>query len=256
MYTIDIVTICYNSAKTIQRTLDSVRKSRSEINSFIVIDGGSSDGTTSIIKSNIDIVSYYESARDRGIADAFNKGIMRSSADFILLLNADDWLVSGGLAALKNQLSNNFECVCTKMRSYQNDKYVSSYISKPSKLNKFNSVYHPGLLVNKKVYKRIGMYSLDFKIGMDYEFTARHFASGGKFELIDCEIVNFSEGGVSASTPFRIFVESYRIRRKYFGAILPTVELVQLLLRIAGRALRMIGLENFVKKIKKYFMEP
>lgn len=87
---ISIVTPCYNAAKTIVRTMDSVLAQTVSPFEYIIIDGGSTDGTVEIAKSH-PAVTYVISEKDKGIADAFNKGIALSSGDAIGIINSDDW---------------------------------------------------------------------------------------------------------------------------------------------------------------------
>lgn len=77
--------------------LESVRANRKFIDQYIVIDGVSTDGTLEILGQHRDIISSLVSEKDRGISDAFNKGIALCKAQFVLILNADDWLIDGAL---------------------------------------------------------------------------------------------------------------------------------------------------------------
>ena len=86
-----IITVCYNSEKTIERTITSLRNQSYQNFEYIIIDGGSTDSTLEIIKKNLDVVSILVSEKDEGIYDAMNKGIDLASGEIIGIINSDDW---------------------------------------------------------------------------------------------------------------------------------------------------------------------
>jgi glycosyltransferase involved in cell wall biosynthesis len=86
-----IITVCYNSEKTIERTITSLRNQTYQNFEYIIIDGGSTDSTLEIIKKNLDVVSILVSEKDEGIYDAMNKGIDLASGEIIGIINSDDW---------------------------------------------------------------------------------------------------------------------------------------------------------------------
>lgn len=86
-----IITVTYNSGKTLQRTIDSISTQKTDAIEYIVIDGGSTDDTLEIIKRNEPFIDKWISEKDNGIYDAMNKGITLSSGKFIAFMNSDDW---------------------------------------------------------------------------------------------------------------------------------------------------------------------
>jgi glycosyltransferase involved in cell wall biosynthesis len=248
MVSIDVITVTFNSVKYLQRCFDSVRKNRSSVNRYIVIDGGSTDGSVELIERNLDIISDYVSETDSGISDAFNKGITRCDADFILLVNSDDWIVDSNLAEIRKQIASGDEIVFTPMVSFLGDFCEGVYLSNPHNLPKYNSVLHPGCLVSAHVYKDIGLYDTSLHVAMDYDFFSRCFKSGIKFRHLDLPLVAFQEGGTSRQRKYRILVESFGIRRKYYGATFPLREIGRYATRVAGDILDYFGLKVFVKR--------
>lgn len=247
--TVDIVTVSFNAKKTIERTLLSVASQKNAVNRFIVVDGGSNDGTLQMLNRRRDIIDVLISEPDRGISDAFNKGIGHCTGDFVLLLNADDWLVPDSIIRIRELMNMCDEVVCTTMNSFLSDVFVGEYKSRPGFIKSRNSILHPGMFVRRAVYERIGCYDLTFRIGMDYEFSCRHHCQGGKFRVVDMSVVNFSEGGRSGKAAFVIFLESFRVRRRYFKVMIPWHEAIQLAVRTAGAILRWLGLRAIVKTL-------
>jgi glycosyltransferase involved in cell wall biosynthesis len=99
---LSIITVCFNSASTIIDTLNSVRQQKDTRFEYIVIDGGSNDGTVSILQDHLDIIDVYISEKDNGIYDAMNKGLKFSCGRFVLNLNADDYLENNSIKIILN----------------------------------------------------------------------------------------------------------------------------------------------------------
>ena len=250
MLKIDIVTISFNSEKTIERTLSSVQEQREFINNYIVIDGNSTDKTREIISKYSDIITFAKSENDRGISDAFNKGIEKCTGDFILLLNSDDWLVPGSLKKILPKLSVSDELVCTNMISVDANGNLAKCRSLPARLKLYNSVLHPGLIVSRTVYDSIGLYDTSIKYAMDYDFLLRCKIAKKKFTIIDEDFVFFQEGGNSAN-PMRIFQDSYMIRRNHLFLAIPIYEIIQISARLIGNRFNSGLLYDLKLKLKK-----
>jgi glycosyltransferase involved in cell wall biosynthesis len=107
---ISVIIVVYNSAQYIERAIKSVINQTYFHIDFIVIDGGSTDGTVDIIKSYSNYISYWKSEPDKGIYDAMNKGWKQAKGDYILYLGADDLLLPDGLKYLTEN-SENFDVV-------------------------------------------------------------------------------------------------------------------------------------------------
>ena len=106
---ISIVTVCFNSARTLEETMKSVLGQNYPALDYVVIDGGSTDGTLDIIDRYKDRLGYFKSEPDRGISDAFNKGIMNAKGDIICIINSDDILLPGALRAVAEHYDENVD---------------------------------------------------------------------------------------------------------------------------------------------------
>ena len=87
---ISIITICFNAADDLKKTIKSVRGQVFNDYEYIVVDGGSKDATSEIIKSNADVITKWVSEPDKGIYDAMNKGIKMATGDWVIMMNAGD----------------------------------------------------------------------------------------------------------------------------------------------------------------------
>jgi glycosyltransferase involved in cell wall biosynthesis len=248
-----IVTVCLNAEEFISKCLESVKLNISDIDEYIVIDGGSTDCTPQIIKSYSDIIDIYVSEKDDGISAAFNKGINLASSDYILLLNADDFLLPEGLREVKASLVsiNNIYCpIHTVMLS----GHFYQSMSNAEKLKYSCSVAHPGCIIPRCLYEAIGPYDDSLKVAMDYDFFCRANTSNIKFMNIPQQLVVFRHGGMSANTSFNSLREVYSIRRKYFKVHFPMSELFRLSMSLVSRILVWFGLFRTLDTARKLFL--
>ena len=106
---ISVITVCFNSEKTIARTIESVINQHYSDLEYIIIDGGSKDKTVEIINKYRNELSYFISEPDQGISDAFNKGIRVASGDIIGIINSDDWYENGTFKLVNEMFLQNKE---------------------------------------------------------------------------------------------------------------------------------------------------
>lgn len=209
---ISIVTIVYNGERYLQETINSIRKQTYKNIEYIIIDGGSTDKSLDIIKENEDVVSYYVSEKDKGISDAFNKGIDRAKGEIIGLLNSDDIYEPLTLERVVNAYRNN---VGEKGIYYGNIRYFDETISfelipEIKKIWKYMSVFHPAIFVSKEVYGKVGAFSLDYKYAMDSEFIHRCLKCNIPFIYIDDILTNFRLEGTSNINYKKSYKEFYK----------------------------------------------
>lgn len=211
---VSVITVVYNGVTTIERCIKSVLAQGYEIE-YIVIDGGSTDGTIEIVEKYRDKIAYFRSQPDRGIYDAMNIGIKRAQGDIVVLLNADDWFepdaISVGMDVLKKH--KNVDIVHANIIIHKKNR---QQISCPKKggINMFfwkGMVYnHPSFFVRRSVYERI-VYDARYKIASDYKFTMVCLKSEINFYFLDKALVNFTEGGKSSCFFARMY-EGHQIR--------------------------------------------
>lgn len=203
---VSIITVCYNSEKTIEDTLKSIKSQTYSDIEYIVVDGLSKDSTNSIIKKYNNIVSTHVSEKDKGLYDAMNKGIKLASGDLIGILNSDDILAS------KNTIQNIVESIAGyngiygDVGFYSDDCFLNKkrhYSSKGFEKSSFSRGMmpaHPSFYAKKECYERAGFYRTDFKIASDFDMLLRIFLlSDTSFIYLEDEIVKMRLGGVSTS---------------------------------------------------------
>lgn len=216
MKKISIIIATYNAGMTLKRCFDSIRSQKNELIELIVIDGNSTDDTLSIIKCNADIVDYYVSEPDKGIYDAWNKGVKVSTGEWIEFLGADDKLLPNSLQFYLDFLKKNDDLIkydiivgrCwlvdnngKRLRKY-GDPYNWNVFKRYMKLS------HGSSLQNRKLFEELGMFSLDYKICADYEFLLRKKL---KAKFVNREILEMQIGG--ASDTIQGLIDSFRVKQ-------------------------------------------
>jgi len=178
---ITIITVCYNSASTLEKTIVSVELQSYKNIEYIIVDGNSNDGTIELIKKHEDKISKWISEPDKGLYDAMNKGIALATGDLIGVLNSDDTFYSTTVVAeiAHFHQQNDIEAsVGTIMQHTATGKVVRIYSSKkwsPEKLKIGFMPPHPSIFFKKNLFAKYGNYDLGFVIGADYELIIRFF---------------------------------------------------------------------------------
>ena len=199
-YKLSVVTICYNAKDYIASTFESVRKQSSKDFEYVVIDGGSDDGTLELIKANQDIIDYWCSEPDNGIADALNKGVAKSSGEYVVFLHADDYFFDefSTKRALCGTEKNTdlvafdiiFEAEGRLRRGRARGFNFYTNFKMP--------FYHPGVLCKRSLFKLIGGFDPSFDIAMDYDFLLRAYRANASQSICSGVLTIFRNTGISS----------------------------------------------------------
>ncbi|KGF46215.1 glycosyltransferase family 2 protein [Prevotella melaninogenica] len=209
---ISIITVTFNSEKTLQDTLDSVLQQDYRNIEHIIIDGGSTDSTVDLIRAYASKTTSHSvkwvSEKDRGIYDAMNKGIAMATGEVIGILNSDDYFTSNDvISKLINPFSDEEIDAVYGDIHFIHDKepekitrYYSSKMFSPFWIRFGFMPAHPSLYVRKEIYDKVGLYKLDYKIGADFEMVVRMFhVHKIKAHYINMDFVTMRNGGASTS---------------------------------------------------------
>ncbi|WP_432222942.1 glycosyltransferase family 2 protein [Flavobacterium sp. TMP13] len=178
---ITIITVCYNSARTIEKTILSVANQTYKNIEYIIVDGSSKDKTVDIIEKYHTVISKWISESDRGLYDAMNKGIAMATGDLIGILNSDDVFNNEFVLeemANFHQKNTIDASVGNILQHKENGKIIRFYSSKywiPEKLKIGFMPPHPSIFLKKELFNTLGNYDLGFRIGADYELITRFF---------------------------------------------------------------------------------
>ena len=206
---ISIITATFNSAKTLKDTIQSVLRQTNKDFEYLIIDGGSTDETIDIVKSYESEFSgrlKWVSEKDQGIYDAMNKGIKMASGDVVGILNSDDYFTSDDiLQTVDNAFkSHEIDAIYGDIHFIRDGnpqkciRYYSSRMFTPFWLRFGFMPAHPSFYCKREVFEKAGLYSLDYKIGADYEMMVRLFK---KYRImsqyINKDFVTMRTGGAS-----------------------------------------------------------
>lgn len=205
---ISIITVCYNSSKTIAHTLRSVREQTHEDIEHIVVDGGSRDNTLAVIASEGLHVAKLVSEKDNGIYDAMNKGVQLCTGDVVAFINADDFyknidVLARVAAIMQNEQLDAVYGDVEFFRIGQRDSVVRHYSSGRFSINGLGWGWmpaHPALFVRKALFDRFGGFCTDYLIAGDFEFIARVFKHPElRHRHLPESLVRMQMGGISTS---------------------------------------------------------
>lgn len=205
---VSIITVCFNSEKTIRDTIESVLSQSYKEIEYIVIDGGSTDSTLAILEGYREKISHLVSERDEGIYDAMNKGIALAQGDVVGMLNSDDvYFDENTVGIMMHKLSSTgSDCVFADLLVVDRDnlkrvrRYYDSSRFTPKKFRYGWMPAHPTFFVKKSIYNLVGNFSLDYKIASDYEMLVRLlWVKKISYAYLKKPIVRMRQGGASSS---------------------------------------------------------
>lgn len=212
---ISIITVCLNSAKTIEKTIQSVISQSCSDLEYIIIDGGSTDETTSIIKKYESYITYWVSEKDNGIYDAMNKGIANATGEMIAFLNSDDWYEDDALEKAESYFEQYHPMILTgKINTLQKGvwkEYRGEFDETEENIRIGMTYRHPATFVRKELFDRFGVFDTRYKIAADYEWMLRIHDGGVKELRVDTVFTNFSSKGVSSVETGRTIKEARQI---------------------------------------------
>lgn len=264
---ITIITCTYNSSKYLRDTLNSVREQTYRNFEHLFIDGGSTDDTVSIIKE------YYDNpaliiGKDKGLYDAFNKGLEHATGEIIGFLHSDDTFFDDkALERIAGAFEDkNIDYYCSQMvicddelrspfailgstphvQTFRDQLYSSTYFA------------HPTYYCKKDIVRQVGEFDLGYKVAADIDWLYRLEKVTDRFYFDSAPLVRFrGEGGTSARKYFLGLSEEMAIRIKYDGRSLSLylVYAYHFLRRIIRFVLEKLGLHKLVSAMRKIIMK-
>mgnify|MGYP001775142375 CR=1 FL=1 len=211
---ISIITVCFNSEKHLEEAIQSVVNQDYENKEYIVIDGGSTDGTLGIIGKYRDKIDYFVSEPDKGISDAFNKGIMAATGDLIGILNSDDFMMQGALSKVAVEYEDGVDVY----RGYELLYFPTRNVTKAEyPNNRFgripigNCICHEAAFLTKEIYKKVGLYRVELKYAMDLDLFMRLYRLNAKHKFINVCVLTFRVGGASSAINGAIIKEKRQL---------------------------------------------
>ncbi|MBF0117630.1 MAG: glycosyltransferase [Desulfobacterales bacterium] len=222
---ITIIIAVLNKSTTLERSIKSIINQTYPRKEIVIIDGGSKDGSISITNRYLDNISYFESARDRGISHAWNKGIQNSHGEWICFLGADDFFWSENVLTdiapyLINANTKGINIVYGKIAKIDENLNIIKYIGKPWEKIRWQvkhgmALPHPGLMHHRSLFSKYGLYDEAYKIVGDYEFLLRELKYRDAFFVNNLIVAAHQAGGQSDISNVLTNYEILKARKKH-----------------------------------------
>ena len=218
---ISIIVAVFNGAKTLQQCIDSVAHQSYPNKELIIIDGGSNDGTFDLLKANNEQIKYWISEPDKGIYNAWNKGLIQAKGEWICFLGADDYLLNAQvlekMAAALEQLSAEIHVAYGQVMLLSNEGESLFAVGEPwltikDRFKQVMCIPHQGVMHRHSLFEQNGKYDESFRIAGDYELLMRELKTGDAMFIPDLITTGMRQGGIS-SDPVNTLVTIREIRR-------------------------------------------
>ena len=204
---ISLITACFKSAGMLRTALDSVLEQKGVDLDYIVVDGGSDDGTVELLKEyEVKFAGRMRwiSEKDQGMYDAINKGIKMATGDVVGILNADDMLESPEtLAQIADAFADGVDVVYDDIRFVKEDlqttvRYYGAKHWRPWMFQWGKMPPHPSVYIRRELFGKLGFYKLGYDIAADYELLVRYLRKAGvEARYLDSSLVRMRMGGKS-----------------------------------------------------------
>lgn len=198
---LSIITINFNNAHDLRKTIESVISQTSEDFEYIIIDGGSTDGSLEIINEYKHKIQFWVSEHDRGIYHAMNKGIAHAQGEYCQFLNSGDWLVSPDTTArMIERLDGSSVNYGNLIKQWADGR---TYRNKATNANSLFTYYsgtlnHASAYIKRSLFARYGLYDESLKIVADWKFYLLVIGINGEsVQYIDVDVAIFDMGGIS-----------------------------------------------------------
>lgn len=200
---VSVITPCYNSKETIEKTLECIEDQTYRNLEYIIVDGGSADGTLDLIEHHRGKLGErfrLVSEKDNGIYDAMNKGIRMARGDLIGIVNSDDWYETDTVAqVVQNCRKQKYEVIYGMQRTFQGEKEKAVFIYHHGFLPQ-QMITHPTCFVTKSAYEDLGLFDTQYRSAADYDLMLRFYESKRvTFTPVYRVLSNFRLGGMSGS---------------------------------------------------------
>lgn len=216
-----IITVCYNSEKTIEKTIESVISQWMEGVEYVLIDGGSKDRTLELIQNGQKKAPLqWISEPDQGIYDAMNKGMRLAAGRWLLYVNSDDTLKEGVLEKMLPVLrQSQVDCICTDVEMVRNvdgELYSRVWVAEEvdERVYLYLTCSHQGMYLRKQTLMELGGFDCQFPIAADWDMLCQMYEKKKRFEIFHILNVAFLEGGASNKYLVR---ENHCVRKKHHG---------------------------------------
>lgn len=220
---LSIITIVLNGESHLEQTIKSIISQKTTSVEYVIKDGLSTDKTHQIIKQYSHSIDKFIIKKDEGISHAFNQSIASTSGEYILFVNADDWLEDDAIKLIISKINESVHQVPTILtfgtNFWTNNKISNSAFSNPNEIKYGPSIHHSSTVFSKLAFTKHGLFKKGYKLAMDYELLLRFKQNGVNFKNFKEIIANRRLGGVSYKNNIAAIKETFKARAIYTGGL-------------------------------------
>ena len=214
---LSIITINYNNLEGLKRTVESVVNQTWQEFEYIIIDGGSTDGSATYIKSQKEHFDYWVSEPDKGIYNAMNKGIAKATGEYLLFLNSGDHFYNNEVLQVNHKHIAGYDLVYFDLEMIGVN--LTKTVSLPNNLRFsdmfFQTLPHPSTFIKKELFTIVGLYDESLKIVSDWKFfILALFKHKCSYKKVEVTVATFYLGGLSSQIDY--LEERNQVMEEYF----------------------------------------
>lgn len=216
---LSIITVNLNNCEGLQKTIDSVVSQSFKDFEWIVIDGGSTDGSKELIEQYVEHFSYWVSEPDKGVYNAMNKGIKAAQGEYLQFLNSGDWLYDQNVLQTVFGKEHTADILFGYMLVEGSESFSSAAMMKPVLYwTDFvgNTLPHQASFIKRELFEKYGLYDESYRIASDTKFFIKSIVwEKATYEFVCEKIAVFQQGGISSSSE-RFEERDVRLRNEMF----------------------------------------
>lgn len=229
-----IITVCYNCEDSIAKTMNSVLEQEYDNYEYIIIDGASTDKTVDVIKQFEPLFKgklKWISEPDKGIYDAFTKGVQLAKGNFVWIVNSDDYIMPDALnyvAHIYGEYEYKKAPVISGAMNFVDSEGRIKETSMSKEADLENAFYkddigvtHPATIVPKYIYDTVGAFDIEYRLAGDVDWFHRAYMNGCQFMFVDKVLTNMSDGGISSQYNWKRYKISLNDRMHYLYKFYP-----------------------------------
>jgi glycosyltransferase involved in cell wall biosynthesis len=235
--TISVIIPVFNAKRTLANTLQSVSEQTFPAHEVLVIDGGSTDGSIEVIQANHSHITHWVSEPDRGVYDAINKGIQKSTGDWIYILGSDDVLASNDVfESISEHLNDSVSLVFGSVQNLniRHSMVPEIHLSSMGPLLYIKNTLHQQSAFYRKSLFNNEAFDASMRVLADFDFHLALYSKQIPFKKLELVIAACDASGLSKQFKWSLYREEFRLKRKRLGMLaalflLPTIGLKFLL---------------------------
>ena len=226
---LSVITINYNNLEGLIKTFTNVMNQTWKEFEYLIIDGGSTDGSVDYLESKNELIDFWASEPDKGVYHAMNKGIKKASGEYLLFLNSGDHFYDKFVLEKYNKLLHHYDIIYSNLQVIDAKK---TFIKEYPEILSFSyfvkdTLPHPATFIKKEAFNKTDLFNEHFKIASDWKFFIDGVCKYNlKYKRIDTVFSTFYLGGMSSNPEYRSikYEEIQQVLRNDYSAYIRDID--------------------------------